>query len=75
MTLEPVRVKWTISLGFVTAERRGEFEVDRTEWDERTPTERAALLNEMYQEEINNYIDGGWSLENADLDDPVVVTD
>jgi hypothetical protein len=69
---EPVRFSYTISIGFPTAVRRGEFEIDRAEWDAASPTERDAIANEMLEVEISNYMDASWTVENADLDDPQI---
>ncbi len=72
MTNDPVRVKWTLGIGLSQATRSGVFEIDREEWGGLTKPEREHYLNDCYQQEIANYLDGGWVLLNADLDDPIV---
>lgn len=70
MSIEPVRINWTISIGFVSAVRKGTFEIDREEWDSLTPTERTKYIAEMYDQKVSEYIDGGWQVANADVNDP-----
>jgi len=72
MSTEPVRISWTISIGYPTAKHRGTWEIDREEWNSMTPAARVDHLEEMYQQELSNVLDGGWNLENADIDDPLV---
>jgi hypothetical protein len=68
---DPIRIRWTLSIGLVNAQRKGEFEIDREEWDPLTPDEREKLAYDLYQEEIVNYLDGGCEPVNASYDDPV----
>jgi hypothetical protein len=67
-----VRVTWSAGLGVVGA-RHGEFEIDREAWNEYTPDMREALCAERYQEAVNQYLDGTWTLANAAIGDPVIV--
>lgn len=71
MTTEPVRVKWTLSIGYVGAVRKGEFTIDREEWDGMTPNEREQYVEDSYEGAIVGYVDGNWNLVNADINDPV----
>jgi len=67
----PVRIDYTISIGFPSAKHRGTMTIDRYEWNGLTPGEREKYIDEMYQQEVENVMDGGWNLVNADLDDPI----
>lgn len=67
---DPVIVSWSLSIGFVGAVRRGTWEIDREGWNCSSAQEREDMLDEMYKDEISNYIDGGWEVDNAGIDDP-----
>jgi hypothetical protein len=69
---EPVRINYTISIGFATAVHRGTFELDRAEWDGMTSDQREVEIEDMFRVELENHLDGGWEVANADLDDPTV---
>lgn len=69
---DPVRIDYTISIGFANAKHSDTMEIDRDEWNSLTPLAREKYVEEMYAQEVANVLDGGWSLTNADLNDPVV---
>lgn len=68
---EPVRVAFKISIGLSNAYQEGEYEIDRDEWDRMTPDAREEMMDEIYQETITDYLDGGRWAVNADVNDPV----
>jgi len=70
--MSPVIIKYTISIGLHNASRTGTLEVDRTEWNGMTPDERDAYVDELYQGELANVLDGTWYVTNATLNDPTM---
>lgn len=68
MTNDKVRVRWNIDV----RPAHGVFEFKRSDWDAMTPMEREAAIDEQYDVEMSNASNGGWSVENADTDDPTV---
>lgn len=68
----PVLVEWSLSLGFVSGNRNGTFEIDRSEWNTMSPEERSALLDELYEQVVAEYFQGGLNVMNADIDDPIM---
>lgn len=67
---DSVLVSYSFSIGYVGAVREGEFEIERDEWDGLTTQQREDMIDEMLSEEISNYLDSGWNVENADINDP-----
>lgn len=65
-----VLVEWTLSIGFPSAVKSGTFEISREAWNALTLEGREQYIEEMYEEEIWNYIDGSWKIKNANIDDP-----
>lgn len=58
-----VRVKWKIGIGFVGATREGTWDLDPGELP-NDPSEREKLLDEMLEDEISNYMDAYYEIED-----------
>lgn len=60
-----MKMQVSLSIGYAGAVRRDELEIDQEEWEEcETEEEREELCETYWQEWADNYIDGGWCLED-----------
>ena len=55
-----------IELNCEAQEGADTVEVDRTEWNALTPTQRAVLVQELAAEHMNNQGGYGWHIDNED---------
>lgn len=59
---EPVKVRLYVATGFVGGTHEDTITIDREEWDEMSPAERFAMLNEESNTFLHNHIEAGWTI-------------
>jgi hypothetical protein len=58
----PVKVRWTIETGLCGCDHTDTWEFNWYEWHGMTDNQRTAMLDEMLQDEIGNYINAGYTV-------------
>lgn len=58
------KIRVTLGIGYPGAQHEDVVEIDNDDWDDcETQEEKDSLADEYWQEWADNYIDGGWELE------------